>query len=360
MKKYYFKRCFTIFVLIWSIFHFSEQGFAQDFYKIDSIINNQIKQNNIAGGVGYIYHNGKVVYRKAFGFQDIGDSIPMQTNSIFRIASQTKAIISIAILQLIEEGKCNLDDPIEKFYPAFSNQLVLEERAGVENMVKRNRSITILDLLSHQSGISSADEYPQHRKLYQQYGLINPFEFRYSSLNNEIESIAAMPLMHQPGERFSYGYSTDVLGGLIELLSGIPLDKYLYKKIFRPLHMRDTYFYLPKNKSARLVKVYSKNADGLLQEVSTFQYPINYPLSENMNYFSAIGGLVSTVDDYGGFLQCLLNRGLYGKSKKLVDEKWLQIFWTNQLGNKTFVFGGIPSVNNFGLGVGLTTQSGTK
>ena len=340
------------------IFCLAKKGCGQDFYSIDSLLNQQIQQNNISGCVGYIYHNGKVIFKKAYGFQDKKELISMQPNSIFRIASQTKAIVSIGILQLVDEGKCSLDDPIEKFIPAFGSQLVLERQNSNERLINRKRSITILDLLSHQSGISSADEYPLQKKLFERYGLINPFDFRFASLQEEVDSIAAMPLMHQPGERFSYGYSTDVLGRLIEVLSGTSLDKYLYRKIFKPLHMRDTYFYLPAKKSDRLVKVYMKSANGQLMEVSIDQYPVNYPLAHSKKYFSAIGGLVSTVDDYGRFLQCLLKNGIYGKSKLLISEKYLQAFWSNQLGNKTFIFGGVPSVNNFGLGVGLTTEKG--
>lgn len=360
MYKFSSNCSYLLIILLGLLFHFTEKVVGQDFHKIDSLITLQIDQQNIAGGVGYIYHNGRVVYKKAFGFQDRLGNIPMQTNSIFRIASQTKAIVSIAMLQLIEQGKCKLDDPIEKFFPAFENQKVLIKENGIDKLVKRKRSITILDLLSHQSGISSADEYPQYRKIFQLYGLINTYNFTFKSLQEEVDSIAKMPLMHQPGERFSYGYSTDVLGALIELLSGTSLDKYLYTNICKPLKMRDTYFYLPAKKANRLVKVYIKMANNQLQEVSIDQYPVNYPLSENKTYFSAIGGLVSTVDDYGKFLQCLLNNGVYGNAKKLIGDRWLQIFWTNQLGEKTFIFGGIPSVNNFGLGVGLTTQLGTK
>jgi CubicO group peptidase (beta-lactamase class C family) len=167
-----------------------------------------------------------------------------------------------------------------------------------------------------------------------------------------------MPLVHQPGERFSYGLSTNVIGSLIEIISGMPLDAYLNKNVFGPLQMQDTYFYLPKEKQNRLVKVYSKYSKDSLIEIDPKIYPVNYPLQEKGQYFSAIGGLVSTTHDYGSFLQCLLRNGKMKNGKQLIGEAILHEFWTNQLGDKTFIFGGVKSLNNFGLGVGLTTKSG--
>ena len=168
-----------------------------------------------------------------------------------------------------------------------------------------------------------------------------------------------MPLAHQPGERFSYGLSTNVIGRLIEIISGKSLDAYLKENIFKPLQMKDTYFYLPKDKQNRLVKVYRNIKNDSLSEILPDMYPINYPNVENGTYYSAIGGLVSTTHDYAKFLTCLLNDGVYAKNKQLISRLTLQQFISNQLGDKTFIFGGIKSLNNFGLGVGLTTKQGT-
>lgn len=331
---------------------------AQNFTKIDSIINAEIQLNNIAGGVAYVYHNNKVVYDKAFGFANLAKQSKMEVDNIFRIASQTKAIVSIAFLQIVENGKIGLDDPIEKYIPSFSNQKVAIIEADSFKLVAKNRSITIRDLLTHQSGISSQDEFPKYKSLYSKYNLNQPLNNGYASLKEEVDQIAAMPLVHQPGERFSYGLSTNVIGRLIELLSGMTLDAYLTKNVFEPLQMQDTYFYLPKEKQNRLVTVYSKISKNSLIEIDPKVYPVNYPLQEKGLYFSAIGGLVSTTHDYGKFLQCLLNKGKLKNGKSLISEKILNEFWTNQLGDKTFVFGGVKSLNNFGLGVGLTSKSG--
>jgi CubicO group peptidase (beta-lactamase class C family) len=333
--------------------------FAQNFQSIDSTIEKQIKLQKVSGAVAMILHNNKVVFDKAYGYADKANQIPMTTASIFRIASQTKAIVSIAFMQLVEAGKVSLDDPIEKYIPAFQKQQVAIIKKDSIILVGKNRSVTVRDLLSHQSGISSADEYPKLKKFYAAYQLDKPLNTTFHSLKEEVDQIAKMPLAHQPGEIFSYGLSTNVIGRLIEIISGESLDRYLQKSIFKPLQMKDTYFYLPKEKQNRLVKVYmNKRADSLL-EVTPDIYPINYPKAENKGYYSAIGGLVSTTHDYAKFLSCLLQDGQYAKNKRLLKKETIEQFTSNQLGEKTFIFGGMKSLNNFGLGVGLTTKQGT-
>ena len=331
---------------------------AQNFRPIDSIINSEINQNNTAGGVALVFHKGKIVLDKAYGYADIRSKTPMQTNSIFRIASMTKAIVSIGVLQLVDKGIVQLDDPIEKYIPAFTKQKVAIIKGAGFELIDKNRSITIRDLLTHQSGISSADEYPKYKNLFIQYGLDQGLNLGFKNLEEEVNQIAAMPLVHQPGARFSYGLSTNVLGRLIEIVSRQGLDYYLQKNILVPLEMKDTYFYLPDEKKNRLVKTYFKTTANQLEEVDTALFPINYPLQKDRQYFSAIGGLVSTTHDYLKFLNCLLNEGVASKGKKIISKLILDQFWTNQLGDKTFIFGGFPSPNNFGLGVGLTTTKG--
>ena len=333
--------------------------YGQGIPSVDSIIMQQIALKNISGGVAYVWHQNKVLLHKAYGYADRDRQIAMQNNAIFRIASNTKAIISIAVLQLVEKGKIRLDDPIELYIPAFGNQKVFTNPKDTGNLVDRIRSVTVRDLLTHQSGISSADEYPAFKWAFEKYHLNAGLGKYYASLEEEVNQIAVMPLVHQPGERFSYGLSTNVLGRLIEVCSGLSLDRYLKKNIFNPLGMEDTYFYLPDEKANRLVKVYTKLRPDSLQVVTETMAPIDYPLRKNERYFSAIGGLVSTTSDYARFLQCLLNGGKWGK-KQIIGVSVLQEFWTNQLGNKTFIFSGFPSQNNFGLGVGLTTVKGTS
>lgn len=347
----------SIFVL--SFLLVDQQLIAQNFHSIDSIIEKQIKEQKVSGAVAMVIYKNKVVLDKAYGFADKANQIPMTTKSIFRIASQTKAIVSVAFLQLVESGKIGLDDPIEKYIPAFAAQKVaLIEKDSIK-LINKNRSVTVRDLLSHQSGISSADEYPKLKKLFAEYQLDKPLNAAFNSLQDEVEQIAKMPLAHQPGERFSYGLSTNVIGRLIEIISKKSLDQYLKENIFTPLQMKDSYFYLPRDKQSRLVKVYRNTKPDSLSELTTDVYPINYPNAENKKYYSAIGGLVSTTYDYAKFLTCLLNDAVYDQNIQLIKKETLNQFTSNQLGEKTFIFGGMKSLNNFGLGVGLTTKAGT-
>ena len=344
---------FLLFTFITPVLH------GQSFQKIDSIINGEIAKHTIAGGNAVIIHKGKAVYSRSYGESDITNHIPMRQDAIFRIASMTKAIVSVGVLQLASQNKISLDDPIEKYIPAFASQQVAVISGDSFLTVNRNRSVTIRDLLSHQSGISSADEFPAFRKLFKQYGLDQSLSMGFANLKDEVDRIAAMPLVHQPGERFSYGLSTNVLGRLIEIVSGMTLKDYLTKNIFRPLKMKDTYFYLPENKRSRLVKVYvSSKAAGdtemKLTELDPVQYPVNYPLQKDHGYYSAIGGLVSTTGDYAKFLLSLL----HGGRKAILSQAFRDSLTTNQLGNKTFIFGGVKSLNTFGLGVGLTSKPG--
>lgn len=350
MKKY----LFSSFLLSLCTFSFAQ---SINFFKIDSTINAEIAQRNIAGGVALIAKNGKIVHHQAYGFANIDASVKMQENAIFRIASQTKAIISVAMLKLVEQGKICLDDPIEMYFPAFSVQKVYVKQADTLLLVDRKRSITIRDLLTHQSGISSADEYPYLQKEFVKFGLSNSGFEEYPNLSAEIAQIAKMPLAHQPGVRFSYGLSTNVLGGLIELITKQSLSNYLADNIFKPLGMEDTYFYLPKSKHNRLVEIYVKQDNRLIAADRT-KMPVDYPLLNNATYFSAIGGLVSTTKDYFLFLNHLLNPTMSKSAFRLLQPATLEQLLTNQLGEKTFIFGGFPSLNQFGLGVGLTSVKG--
>ncbi len=344
-------------LVMFIVLHFCNLTSSQSFSRIDSIIEQEVAEHRVAGGTALIIHEGRVKYNKAFGFSDIAAQKKMETHSIFRIASQTKAIVSIGLLKLLEKHNIKLDEAIEKFIPAFSNQKVAIITRDSIQLVERKRPITIRDILTHQSGISSADEHPRLAPLFKKYGLDKLLNMGYKNLEEEIQQIAKMPLAHQPGERFSYGLSTDVAGRLIEIISGMSLGNYLETNVFKPLEMHDTYFYLPKEKQERLVNVYIQFRADSLQELSPSIFHVDYAKQDDNGYYSGIGGLVSTTEDYGKFLVCLLNNGKY-KNKTLLSKQSISAFLTNQLGNKTFIFGGKASLNNFGLGVGLTTEKG--
>src|SRR6185436_1212994 len=230
--------------------------------QIDANINQWIKEDQLNGATMIILRNGKIVYHKAFGFSNKQQNIAMKTDNIFRIASMTKPIISVAAMMLYEEGKFLLTDPLSKYIPEFKSPVVIDKYNAADTTyttVPAKREITMRDILSQTSGIGYAQigSGPANAIYYKNKingGIGTP----YSTLKDVITRLAKLPLMVQPGEEFYYGLNTDVLGYLIEVISGMPLDKYLQKKIFEPLGMKDTYFFLPKEKQARLVSLYTQ------------------------------------------------------------------------------------------------------
>ena len=289
--------------------------------RIDKVIQENIDKNLIAGAIGFIARDGKIVYNKAFGYSDIGSKAQLKTNDIFRIASQTKAITSVAVMMLFEEGKFLLDDPISKYIPAFANPVVLDKFNPADSTytsVPAKREITIRDLLTHTSGIDYAVIGSANMKaIYSKANLTPGFGSSEISLKNEMLKLAKAPLVHHPGERFTYGLNTDVLGYLVEVISGTSLDRFFAERIFKPLGMNDTYFYLPASKQARLVPIYTFNSqNNLIIYERNGSITADYPKS-NGTYFSGGAGLSSTIGDYAIFLQMLLNGGTYNGQRLL-------------------------------------------
>jgi len=233
--------------------------------RIDSMLIQSIDDKWIAGAVGFIARDGKIIYNRAFGESDIENRTPMQTDAIFRIASQTKAIASIGLMMLFEEGKFLLDDPVSRYIPEFANPQVLDkfnEKDTTFTSIPAKREITVRDLLTHTSGIDYAGiGSPTMNALYSKAGIMGGFGNDRITIGDDIKLLGSQPLVHQPGERYTYGLNVDVIGYLIEILSGEKLDQYLKTRIFDPLGMNDTWFYLPKEKYGRLVKVNTENAD---------------------------------------------------------------------------------------------------
>lgn len=320
--------------------------------RIDTMLIQSINKGWIAGAVGFIARDGKIIYNRAFGVSDLETKLPMQTDNIFRIASQTKAIASIGLMMLFEEGKFLLDDPISKYIPEFANPRVLEkfnEKDTTYTTLPAKREITIRDLLTHTSGIDYAGiGSPVMRAVYAKAGYTGGFGNDKVTIGDDIKILGKLPLVHQPGERFTYGLNVDVIGYLIEILSGEKLDQYLKSRIFDPLGMTDTWFYLPDEKKSRLVKVITENADH--QVVSGPQDMVNYPLAKGA-YFSGGAGLSSTTRDYAVFLQMLLNKGEYN-GKRLLSSRTVELITSNQIGDLNL------GVDKFGLGFELTTERG--
>lgn len=320
--------------------------------RIDKMLQQGIDSGWIAGAVGFIARDGKIVYNKSFGVSNIEAKTQMHADNIFRIASQTKAITSLAVMMLFEEGKFLLDDPISKYIPEFADPGVLDkfnEKDTTYTTIKANREVTIRDLLTHTSGIDYPGIGSSHMNaIYAKSGIPKGFVSEKIILGDKIRKLGKLPLVHQPGEKFTYGLNVDVLGYLVEILSGETLDKYFHSHIFEPLGMNDTYFYLPSSKYDRLVKVSVEDKNHHLVNASGDFF--NYPLVEG-SYFSGGAGLSSTIKDYATFLQMLLNKGEYN-GKRLLARRSVELMTTNQIGDLNI------GRDKFGLGFEITTASG--
>ena len=238
--------------------------------RIDSTFQRAIDRGEAAGAVALVLRDGQVVYDRAFGYLDKESGKRMTTDAIFRIASQTKALTSVAIMSLVEEGKIALNDPVSRFIPAFGSTTVAVRSDTGRAIVPAKRRITIRDLLTHSAGISYGVD-SLIAPLYSAKGLGPAAGFGwYTADKNEpicetMERLATLPFTAQPGERFVYGYNTDILGCVVERVSGMPLDQFIQKRITGPLGMTDTYFYLPESKRGRLATVYASTTDNKIE-----------------------------------------------------------------------------------------------
>jgi CubicO group peptidase (beta-lactamase class C family) len=320
--------------------------------RIDKMLQQSIDSGWIAGAAGFIARDGKIVYNKSFGNNDIETKSPLRTDDIFRIASQTKAITSIAVMMLFEEGKFLLDDPISKYIQEFKNPQVLDkfnEKDTTYTTIPANREIRIRDLLTHTSGIDYAGIGSKNmRAVYAKSDIPGGFGSDKIVLGDKIRALGKLPIVHQPGEKFTYGLNVDVLGYLVEVLSGESLDQYFQKHIFEPLSMTDSYFYLPSSKSERLVKVNTENNNHHIAKLP--QTTVNYPLIRG-TYYSGGAGLSSTTKDYAIFLQMLLNKGEYN-GKRLLSRRTVELITSNQIGDLNL------GRDKFGLGFQITTANG--
>ncbi len=335
----------------------TERVSAERLHRIDKVIQQYVDSGWIKGANAFISRNGKIVYYKAFGVADAEQKEAMKTDEIFRIASQTKAITSVAVMMLFEEGKFLLDDPISKYIPAFAHPKVLagfNEKDSSYTTIAARREITVRDLLTHTSGIDYAEiGSPKMNAIYAKAGLRAGFVSDKLLLADAINKLATLPLANQPGERYTYGLNMDVLGYLVEKLSGKSLDQFFKERIFEPLGMNDTYFYIPKEKQTRLVKVYTPDKQQHLVRWSATTFPgvgVDYPTS-NGTYYSGGAGLSSTIKDYAIFLQMLLNNGVYN-GHRLLARHTVELMTTNQVGD-LFVNG-----NKFGLSFQISTKAG--
>jgi CubicO group peptidase (beta-lactamase class C family) len=297
---------------------------------------NAISKNDVPGIVALVARNGKIVYHKAFGMADNQTGRALKKDDIFRIASQTKAITATAVMMLWEEGKFELDDPISKYIPEFKNPQVLETfhyKDTSYTTKPASSEITIRNLLSHTSGIGYGviDGDERFKMIYHKAGITDAFTTQKITIGESVKKLAKLPLHHNPGKAFTYSEGVDVLGYFVELMSGMPLDMFFKKRIFEPLGMNDTWFYLPGEKAQRLVTV-QKWENGKWVPYPTTFYDPDYPIKGAKTFFSGGAGLSSTAKDYATFLQMYLNGGELNGTR-LLSRTTVQTVLTNQVGN---------------------------
>jgi CubicO group peptidase (beta-lactamase class C family) len=327
---------------------------AEKIARIDELFETAVKNKQIAGSVVLIARKGQVAHLKAAGFADVEAKKPMATDTIFRLASMTKPVTSVAAMMLVDEGKLRLDDPVSKYIPEFKGQKVLipGKDGAADKLVDAEREVTVKDLLTHTSGL-----------VYVFPGVPSPLAKRYAEakinfgfrptterIGDNVKRLAALPLAHQPGAAFTYGLNTDVLGRVIEVASGQDLDEFFRERIFGPLRMTDTSFLPPPEKADRVAALYKLGEDG---KVVRQEKGAAWSYDGSKNYFSGGAGLFGTASDYARLLLMLQGGGRLGGSRLLKPET-VKLMTTNQIGELTV--GPLAPTDGFGLGFGVLTE----
>jgi CubicO group peptidase (beta-lactamase class C family) len=315
--------------------------------RLTSVMQQYVDQSRVAGTVTVILRGGRLAAMNAIGRQDVERNLPMRPDTIFRLASMSKAVTSVAAVMLMEEGKLRLADRVGTFLPAFKQTnvaLPATTPGGRIGVVPAKREITIRDLLTHTAGISygggpAADQFKAAG--LQTWYLADKTE----PIATLMERLAGMPFEAQPGERYVYGYNTDILGAVIEKVSGMPLDEFLRTRIFEPLKMTDTCFYLPPEKRSRLATVYSATAEGGIKRAAEGGMGQGDYVEGPRRCFSGGAGLLSTANDYSRFLQMLLNGGELD-GVRVLGPKSIEMMTSNHVGS-------LYSDGNFGFGLGF-------
>ncbi len=328
-----------------------QDGFYESrLHRIDSLMQYFIKAGIAPNAVTFVARKGKIVHYKAYGYSNLDKKTALKVDDIYRIASQTKLVVTVGLLTLFEQGMFTLDDPISRYIPEFRQPKVLvsyDTATGKYETRPASSEITIRHLLSHTAGIPY--EHPLEK--------LSPFNTipyfcstRPDVLAEIVKKIAARPLIADPGEKFVYGLNIDVLGYLIEVLSKQPLDVFLREKVLQPLGMKDTYFYLPENKAGRLVELYSKGNSRDQLTVNTNNDYRNFSIAGARTYFSGGAGMVSTIKDYAALCQMILNKGSFNHSR-ILSRKTIDMMEKNQIGDLEVW----DRKDKFGLGLQIIT-----
>ncbi|WP_158859576.1 serine hydrolase domain-containing protein [Lunatibacter salilacus] len=324
--------------------------------KIDAMLGASVSEGDIPGVVALIAKDGKIVFHKAYGIADAAKGESMKKDHIFRIASQSKAITSTAVMMLWEEGKFRLDDPISKYIPEFNNLQVLQNFRYVDTTYTSrpaNKEITIRHLLTHTSGLGYGviDGDERMKMIYGKAGTTDLFTTEEVSIKDVVMKLAKLPLHHDPGEKYTYSVGLDVLGYLIEVVSGMPFDRFLKERLFDPLGMDDTWFYLPESKANRLVAIHHR-VDGAWKNYPDTFYEVDYPIKGAKRFFSGGAGLSSTAMDYATFLQMYLNGGELN-GVRILSRTTIAAIMADQTGP---LYGG--ENQHYGLAFGVLTERG--
>jgi CubicO group peptidase (beta-lactamase class C family) len=342
------------------------QGFSPEkLERIPAILKEAVEKKQIAGGVALVARRGKVIHVSTAGLQDIENKTPMTDGTIFRIASMSKPITSVAVMQLVEDGKLKLTDTLSKYVPEFKDMKVAVPSQDGKSFetVKAEREITIHDLLTHSSGITyRIMSKPHIGKLYEEANVCDGLVESKESLADNVRKISKLPLVWQPGSAWEYGLNTDVLGHVVEVVSGKSLEDFMRERIFTPLKMNDTCFNLAKDKHSRLASLYTIQEDKSFRKVGEkavttgpFVYSGTVPTHADNKYFSGGAGLVSTAGDYFRFGQMMMNGGELNGARVLKAET-VATMTKNQLGKIRVG----PENALMGYGFGVLSEEGKK
>ena len=329
--------------------------------RIGAALKDYVADGSLPGAVVAVLRDGAVVYEQAVGYSDVEGGKRIEVDAIFRIASQTKAVVSVAVMMLQEDGALLISDRLGRYLPAFSETTVaVPGENGSYDVVPADRPITIRDLLTHTAGISYG--YGPGGDRWSEAGITGwYFAHRDEPVRATVDRMAALPFQAQPGARFVYGYATDILGALVEEVSGLPLDEFLRARLFEPLDMRDTHFFLPRHKTDRLAVVYGHDGPGTLSRAAegpgmdTQGQYVDGPRKS----LSGGAGLLSTARDYARFLQMMLNGGNLGDAR-ILSPASVALMTANHIG------GLMGNGVGFGLGfqvrldLGAAGQLGSK
>ena len=306
--------------------------------RITAVMQKHVDDGLLAGAVAMVARDGKVAYLQSVGMQDKEQQSAMSPGAIFRIASMSKPITSVAVMMLYEEGRFQLKDPISRFIPEFKAPKVLVKEGSNEQLVPAHREITIRHLLTQTSGLTYQWD-PRVGQKYKDAGITHGLLQDDDLLADDMKKLGQMPLVHQPGEAWNYGLSVDVLGRLVEVVSGMSFDKFLRTRIFEPLRMKDTCFFPAQDKVGRMAVVYGPDPNGVLKRLGNgmfnngpFVFTATYPYEGPQRYFSGGGGLCSTVPDYARFAQMLLNGGELD-GVRLLSPTTVKMMATDQVGD---------------------------